>query len=593
MSSNREPVQIVEIDLDYCSLTYGTLPCTAVLGTSGVRKCYNTYKTCQVQSVFTKTTKTYKFAAPRANFPVSIGNYFPVLNSVSAISTTVNIAGSDESLNAFGRRATVTISLQDFPYDDQLTDKYRDQRIDGTAQTDEGGYQPKDRGTFFTKLRARNPYYVGRPLRILDGYMDDGTLSGTRTRGYIITNMTGPDSDGNVTIEAKDILALADDKKAVAPTAARGNLLANITAVDTTLTLQPTGIGDLEYAASGYAVVGSEIVTFTRAADVVTLTGRGLRGTVAASHNALDTFQQAIDYSHQRVDDVIYDLLVNYAKIPSSYIDFTAWQDEVTTWMASLFLDTTITSPTGVNTLIGELAVLGISIWWDDVNQKIGLKANRPLYNDVPTSITDRDNIKDIDYEDHDQYRLTQVHFYSVQSDPTKSVSSKDNYNRLVVTIDTTSENVLAYGDTRVREITCRWLNVGSDAVTGILSRRLLKRFNTAPATYKILLDAKDRTLALADVITVNSRVVTDDTGNPVDTNLQIIKLVESNYGHEVEVTAQAYQYDGRYARVMSAGANDYPTSTALEKSKGGYICGGTYTAPTDFADGTTPYVMI
>ncbi|CAB4124405.1 hypothetical protein UFOVP59_1, partial [uncultured Caudovirales phage] len=435
--------------------------------------------------------------------------------------------------------------------------------------------------------------YVGRPLRIIDGYIDDGILSGTRTRGYIITNMTGPDSSGVVTFEAKDILALADDKKAVAPAAARGNLIADITLSGTTLTLQPAGIGDLEYSASGYAVVGSEIVSFTRVADVVTLTARGLRGTVAAAHTALDTFQQVIDYSHQRVDDVIYDLLVNYAKIPSSYIDFPTWQAEVTTWMASLYLDTTITKPTGVNTLIGELAVLGISIWWDDVNQKIGLKANRPIYNDTVVPISDRNNIKDIDQEDQDQYRLTQIHFYSVQADPTKDVSSKENYNRLVVTIDTTAENVLAYGDTRVREITCRWLNVGSDAVTGILSRRLLKRFNSAPVNYKILLDAKDRTLALTDVITVNSRVVADDTGNPVDTYMQVIKLVESNYGHEVEVTAQAYQYLGRYGRVMATGANNYPVSTALEKSKGGYICGGTYAAPTNFADGTTPYVMI
>ena len=110
---------------------------------------------------------------------------------------------------------------------------------------------------------------------------------------------------------------------------------------------------------------------------------------------------------------------------------------------------------------------------------------------------------------------------------------------------------------------------------------------------YKILLDAKDRTLALADVVTVNSRVVTDDTGNATDTTLQITKLVESNYGHEVEVTAQAYQYTGRYARVMANGANDYPSATDLEKSKGGYIAGGTYTSPTDFADGTTPYLMI
>lgn len=602
MSSNREPVQIVEIDVDYCSHTYGTAPCAAVLGTTGVRKCFNTFSTCQSKANYDGNTldttltlhyKTLRFAGPRVNFPLGIGVYFPVLTDVSAISSTVNIAGSDESLSAFGRRATVTVSMNDFINNDVYFDKYQTGRVNGTAQTDEGGYNPNDRGTFFTKLKARIPYYIGRPLRIIDGYIENGALVNTRTRNYIITNMNGPDSSGKVSFEAKDVLSLADNKKAVAPAAARGNLIADIDSVATTLTLQPAGIGDLEYSASGYAVIGSEIVSFTRSADVVTLTGRALKGSVVSDHSALDTFQEVLNVENMRIDDLLYMLLVTYAKIPSSYIDTAVWEEEITTWMSTTLLDTVVTKPTGVNTLVGELAVLGICVWWDDVNQKIGLKVNRPLFNDVPYSLSDRSNIKAIEEEDLDQYRLTQIHFYSVQEDPTKDVSSKENYNRLLVTVDPNAESKKAYGDTIVREIFCRWLNRGADSIVGILSRRLLNRFNTSPKTYKIVLDAKDRSIALADVVELSTRLIADDTGNPVDTNLQVIKLIESKFGHEVEVTAQAYQYTGRYARVMLNTAHNYGSATTLEKEKGGYITAGTYASPSDFADGTGPYLMI
>jgi len=677
MSNSREPVQIVEIDMDYCTRTYGTnsnsnatltatgtgtvatltfatqatapysvggtitvagvtptgfngtytvtacttssvsyastatgpqtvagtvvAPCGAVLGTTGVRKCFNTFATCQSKTNYdgnsldlTKTTnlKTLRFAAPRVNFPKGIGVYFPVLQNISAISSTVNIAGSDESLSAFGRRATITVSLKDFPYNDRLVDKYQTQRISGAAQSSGTGYDPESLGTFFTKLRNRSPYYVGRNLRIIDGYIDDGTLTNTRTRNFIITNMVGPDSDGNVSFEGKDVLALADDTKAVAPKPSRGTLTVNMTATDTSFTITPTG-GGSEYATSGTAVIGSEIVTFTRSGDVFTLTGRGQKGTVAATHTAGDSFQQALAYSAARVDTVIYDLLVNYAGINPAYIDTTAWATEVTDWLLSVSLDTVITAPTGVNTLVGELAVLGVSIWWDSVNNKIGLKANRPLFNDTSYAVSDRNNIKQIEQQDLDQYRLTEVHFYSVQADPTKGVKSKENYNRLTVTIDSDAESKSAYGDTRIREIFCRWLNLGADSIVGLLSTRLLNRFNSAPKTYRITLDAKDRVIGLADVLTVSSRVITDDTGSPVDTTLQVIKLVESQYGHEVEVTAQAYDYNSRIARVMANTANDYTSATALEKSKGGYVGYGTTSVPLNFGDNTPPFAII
>ena len=47
MTFDRRPVQIVEIDIEYCPHVYGDAPCMAALGVTGERKCYNTWKTCQ------------------------------------------------------------------------------------------------------------------------------------------------------------------------------------------------------------------------------------------------------------------------------------------------------------------------------------------------------------------------------------------------------------------------------------------------------------------------------------------------------------------------------------------------------------------
>ena len=212
--ANREPFQSVEIDVDRCSLDYGTGACLAVLGTTGSAKCFKTFKTCQYKSAYTKTFVTETFVNNRSNMPKGLKAY-PVLkeNGVSAISSTVNIAGSDDKSGAFGRRATISVSLQDFISDDNNFDFYANQRRTGAAQSSGVGYEPSSRGTYFTKLKARWPYYAGRPLRYKLGYLDEitGAFIVTETRNFIITGFDGPNDNGEVTFEAEDVLTLAND----------------------------------------------------------------------------------------------------------------------------------------------------------------------------------------------------------------------------------------------------------------------------------------------------------------------------------------------------------------------------------------------
>lgn len=594
LMETREPIQYVEFDVDYCSLSYGLGACKAVLGSTGQIKCFNTFKTCQDTSNFTKGTKTLRFVNNRPNLPKGFIAY-PCLqkDGVSAVTSTVNIAGGNSNYSAFGRRATVDINLYDFVDSDVYFDKYQKERVSGAAQYTGVGYNPKDRGTFFGRLKARFPYYYGRAIRVIDGYIQsNGTISIVQTRNYICTEIAGPDSNGTVTISGKDILALADDKKSVAPADSRGTLDRNIDGtVGQSFSLLPEGIGT-EYPSFGLAKIGSELVSYTRSGDSITLTKRGRYNTNANSHSKDDTFQECLEYTNARVDDVIYDLLVNYGNIPASYCPTDEWEEEITMWMASVKLNTVITSSTGVTQLIGELVELGISIWWDDINQKIRLQASHPFTDTEVGSITDRDNAKDVSQEDNDDERITQIRFYSKQTDPTVDYKTVSNYDRVSIIIDTDAEGENGYNDTSIRTIYCRWLNTGALSTIKLICLRLLNRYNTAPRTFTVKLDAKDRAYTLGSVVNLETYLLTDETGAIVPTQMQIYKRSESKSGHEITVYMQEFQYSGgRFGYIMpNTTTHIYDTATATERNTGMFICDGDTLL---FSDGTRPYVFI
>lgn len=578
-----DPISIVELHMDYCSRTFGVGACTASLGGQVDRKCFNTWATCKLKSAFNKATKVYAFTENVTGLPV--GQYIPALKSVSGRSGTVNIAGSDPRMDSLGVRATVTATFKDFVDNDTVSDKYQAERRSGAAQLSGVGYDPADRGTFWGRFKTRNPNYAGRKLVVKQGYIDSGAVTIEAERHYVITEFEGPDTNGVVTVKGKDVLDLAGNTKAVAPKASRGFLGADIDASATSVTMLPAGVG-AEYASSGWAVIGSEIVSFDRTGDVMTI-GRGRRGTVAASHTVNDTVQETFSVRRSRIDDVIYDLLVNYAAIPASYIPVAEWEAEVDRWGGQLELTADICKPEGVSTLIGEMAVLGISIWWDEIAQKIRLRINRPPDVETVKALDDNRNIISANQEDRDDDRLTRVSFWSVQIDPTKGLN-KDNFLRQRLLIDVDAETANNYNGQRVKEIFNRWLNHGADNLVRILSRRLLNRFNRQPVLYEIKLDVKDD-CKLVDVLRLSSRVAQDDTGAISSQLMQVIKREDDRAGHSLKITAQRFQFDGRYGYVTENTRPVYSASSASQKARGAYFVDeGTLL----FGDGTGPYVF-
>src|SRR5690606_33070581 len=62
----------IEIDVDYCSLTYSVPPCMAALGVTGDVKCFNSLGTCQDPDNFANEPVTLRFTMPADYLPRDI-----------------------------------------------------------------------------------------------------------------------------------------------------------------------------------------------------------------------------------------------------------------------------------------------------------------------------------------------------------------------------------------------------------------------------------------------------------------------------------------------------------------------------------------
>lgn len=581
----RKPVTVVEIDFPRCTRVYGSSPCTAALSASNPAKCFNTRATCQDVPNFLAANHTIRFSDNIGGLAKG-ETAFPALAGVSSRPSELNLSGIDPQSTALGTRARVTVGLQDFTYADILTDPYYSERISGAAQFSGVGYTPNAQGTFLGRLVARHPYYVGLPLRVLRGAAGQ-LVAAMESASYVISEWKGPNAGGAVSITAKDILDLADNEKAIAPGASRGKLAEAITADATSVVLVPATVGD-EYPTSGSLVIGREIVSYTRSGDTLTFTARGTDGTIAASHAARDVAQVVLRYTDQRMCDVIYDLLLNYAGIDASYMDLAAWQAENDSWLGGLMVSAIITKPTGVSRLVGEICQLGVMVWWDEIAKEIRFRANRPLApGEEFYPLSDDANFLrgSLDIDRADDQRISAIYLWHGVIDPTENQDSDKNFAKLSVA----AVGDDPYNQDAFKTIYCRWFGRdGDDAAAGVIVDRLLGRFRDTPIEISATLDIKDKEgVRLGALARVATYLLQDPTGAKSSRPMQVNRVEVSDT--RVQVRLQTYGLEGRFGFWMDeATSPDYSTDTSEEKETGGYWMDDTIGV---FPDGTGPYV--
>jgi len=530
----NELTKEIELDFDFCENTYSVSPCTAALGGTGDAKCFNTRATCQDPDNYNPGTRTLQFV--RSESFAGAGK-IPSLISVQI--DPAKLSGGTGRDTPLGERGKMTVQVKDHPSNDHQTDKYFDERENGTAGNP--SYKPIEVGTFWGKFRARNRYYIGRSLRAIMGIGGD-----IRTRKFVIEEMRG--FSGTPTIVGKDPLKLADDERSQCPKQSRGVLASNISDTDTGFSLKPAGIGDEEYPESGTASIGKELVEFTRSGDSITLTARSVNG-VADSHDEDDTFQLAKVIDGASVDDIVEDLLVNFSPVTADLIPKSDWASEVDQYIPNVYT-TTIPKPTGVKKLIGELSEqAGFSVAWDDLKQEILLVAVKQP--DSSAIVFDDDLIVagSFDAKDNPRKRISQIWTAFGIIDPVSNIEESSNYRSHAVNIDSDAEHGNEYGQPRILKIFSRWIPQFGLSVAQDLNTRLLSRFRDIPrdirfSVPRFLIDD----IALGQTRTVKSRYMQDRFGQIKSVLVRILSIVEDedvlNIGAEEQLFIQPPDVD-------------------------------------------------
>jgi hypothetical protein len=110
-------VRYFELILKPCAHTYGSSPCTAALGTTGTKKCYNSPATCQDPANFLKTEQVVRWAMPSGDLPIDID----AIASIESIAITPQKLAPGENS---GIRASLQVSFNNIQHDDVGFDKY-------------------------------------------------------------------------------------------------------------------------------------------------------------------------------------------------------------------------------------------------------------------------------------------------------------------------------------------------------------------------------------------------------------------------------------------------------------------------------------
>jgi hypothetical protein len=547
----RRPIVVVEIDLDYCQNFYGTLPCTAVLNTTGSQKCFNTFKTCQALAAFDRGTKTYRFCSNNAFLPIG-ENMIPCV-------TGFDIGPTQLKPEALSVSPSVSISFQDFTHHDRGVDPYPESR----------SYNAMGQGSFFGKLRARNPYLANRVMRVCTGYVDNDRVIYTQPRTYFIDHLEGPDANGKVKLVGKDPLRFADNEKNEAPVSSKGTLEFAVSVSDDVLALLPVGVGET-YPTSGTVRVGDELIVFSsRMGDNLIGLSRGSDGTTSAEHDVNDKVQLCLRFTNQTIPSILSTLLTEYGSIDASHIPIIDWEGDNENWLGNFTSTVLLSEPEGLKDLVDDiLECTGSTMWWDEIAAEIKWKVIVPylikedvtIWSDAANILAGSLTVKDLEKE-----RLSRVITYLSTISQIEDVK-RSNFHSIVIQVDTDSESDNAYGISLKKEILNRW--VPTESYASALGDRLIYRLRLTPREISLQIDAKDADVKVGDLRDVQSRMLQDESGDDGLVRCMVTEIEEKEVGttYQVKLLQVAPRGGIRAALIADNSQADWTSASDVEK---------------------------
>lgn len=563
---DKTPCIVVEIDLDY-------IEDEAVTATNPDDSlCFRTPATTD-QGDLVVTTITRRFMT-NTQQPIASLSAIPCLMSSKLQPEEVQIG---KGLGYFGQ---VTIDLADFVDDDRREDPFYDD-----SSRDDVDHEA---GTYFGKLMARNPWWTGRKIRVIEGWTTGGIWheADAITHNFLIRDVQGP-SDGRFRITAAGPLQLLNLDEIECPPASEGVLQSNIGAGAGTAHIHDATIA-ADYPDSGFIRINDEVMSYTRVGIILTIT-RAQENTTAAAHTAGDSIQICRTWTDTPVADIIEEILTVDGLVDPAYLDTDQWADEATTWLSLYRFTAMITKPTKILELTSELLEISAAIaWWDDQDGKVKMRAIRPGLSSRGTW-TDRFSLlKPVSFNRDMSQRISRmdvlIDLRSADLDPKEEASYK-----IRVVGDPLGEGVTENRTEKVHLIASRWLKANQVSLARRASVQTTNQLRDGRKTVVADVSAKDALAKIGDIIDVITREIVDTSGQPATTRCMVTKRDVIQLGSQYRYQMEVFAFDGRFAFMTDTDCPDYDDASESQRDPGAFMCAAD---GSDFGPQDPAYLM-
>ena len=413
-------------------------------------------------------------------------------------------------------------------------------------------------GSFFRKLKASNPFYHNKQIRVRRGKPDD-------VEGSFITEFLGRIDDlriqrnGSVTILGKGLLTVSRKGEPKVTTgrirADTGQLSASATKVflaDPAIETRQSfvdqyrggslneGYAEPSVSEPSYIKIENEIMKYTSTSilqnEAKTPAIKVTRGQFTAdgwdagvTHDAGESVQRVIAFDDVNVVDAVISLfktaLGDDPSVASAFIDETLLGEERDTFGAGITIRGVLDEPVELKTLTKELRLVsGLIVWVDERQKLVGTFRGRingttitPDNQTITTVFNETAHIieKSLSTEDGQDQRITRasIKYNRIQND--------DNFKTRVITIDAAAESSTEYGEVESLEVESRFLR--SDAIAFAAAARLVSEFRDGKPSVKFSLSQKDSGARVGDLIRILTAQIQKADGTEDETVLMLI----------------------------------------------------------------------
>lgn len=258
--------------------------------------------------------------------------------------------------------------------------------------------------------------------------------------------------------------------------------------------------------------------------DVFTIT-RAQFGTTAIAHSTEDRVQMCVAYSAKDPAEIIYDLLANYADVPTAFLPLADWQTESANYLGRVYT-ACIPYPVGVRTLLCELIQQTASaMWWSDLDKQIRWQILRKIPAGAETYNEDVISEGTLNIEEQPDKRVSQCQVYFGQRNALEPLEREDNYINSSLSISLQTET--DYGSPVIKTIFSRWIPRLGKAIAQRVGTIVLSRYEVPPrkATFELWRAEGFNRPILGGGANLEDRTLQDDTGARLAAPIQITRI--------------------------------------------------------------------